>query len=73
MPSVRDPKNIAGNVRRIRVRAGLTQGQLAERAEIADATVSRVERGRLEPSSDLLGKLAEALRVGDGRVRIRRS
>lgn len=30
---------------------------------MADATVSRVERGRLEPSSALLGKLAHALRV----------
>lgn len=63
MPPARDPKNIGTNVRRFRVRAGLTQGQLAERAEMADATVSRIERGRLEPSSDLLAKLAGALRV----------
>lgn len=63
MPAARDPKNIGANVRRLRVRAGLTQGQLAERAEVADATVSRVERNRLEPSSDLLGKLAGALRA----------
>lgn len=59
----RSPQNIGANVRRLRVRAGLTQGQLAERAEIADATVSRVERNRLEPSSELLAKLAGALRV----------
>ena len=59
----RDPKNIGANVRRLRTRAGLTQGQLAERAEIADATISRVERNRLEPSSDLLAKLAGALHV----------
>jgi transcriptional regulator with XRE-family HTH domain len=61
--SVRDPKNIGGNVRRLRVAAGLTQGQLSERADVADATISRVERGRLEPSSTLLGKLAHALKV----------
>jgi transcriptional regulator with XRE-family HTH domain len=61
--STRDPKHIAANVRRLRVQAGLTQGQLAERAEMADATVSRVERGRLEPSSALLAKLAQALKV----------
>jgi transcriptional regulator with XRE-family HTH domain len=59
----RDPKNIGANVRRLRVQAGLTQGQLAERAEMADATISRVERGRLEPSSTLISKLAGALRV----------
>ena len=63
MPAARDPKNIGANVRRLRVRAGLTQGQLAERAEVADATVSRVERNRLEPSSELLGKLATALKA----------
>jgi len=56
-------KNIGLNVRRLREAAGLTQGQLAERADMADATVSRVERGRLEPSSTLLSKLAGALRV----------
>jgi transcriptional regulator with XRE-family HTH domain len=59
----RDPKHIAANVRRLRMAAGLTQAQLAEAAEIVDATVSRVERGRLEPSADLLGRLAGALKV----------
>jgi transcriptional regulator with XRE-family HTH domain len=63
VPSARDPKNIGANVRRLRVAAGLTQGQLAERADMADATISRVERGRLEPSSTLISKLAGALRV----------
>lgn len=63
VPSARTPKNIAANVRRFRVRAGLTQGQLAERADMADATISRVERGRLEPSSTLISKLAHALKV----------
>jgi transcriptional regulator with XRE-family HTH domain len=57
------PRNIGVNVRRLREGAGLTQGQLAERAEMADATISRVERGRLEPSSTLIAKLAGALRV----------
>jgi transcriptional regulator with XRE-family HTH domain len=58
-----DAKNIASNVRRLRVEAGLTQGQLAERADMADATISRIERGRLEPSSTLVAKLAQALKV----------
>ena len=63
MAASRDPKHIGVNVRRLRVAAGLTQLQLAEAAEIVDATVSRIERGRLEPSADLLGRLAGALRV----------
>jgi transcriptional regulator with XRE-family HTH domain len=64
VPATRDPKNIGANVRRLRVAAGLTQGQLSERADVADATISRVERGRLEPSSTLISKLAHALKVG---------
>lgn len=43
--------------------AGLTQAELAERAGIADATVSRIERNRLVPSVKLAGRLAVALRV----------
>jgi transcriptional regulator with XRE-family HTH domain len=30
---------------------------------MADATISRIERGRLDPSSKLVSKLAQALRV----------
>lgn len=64
VPSARDAKrNLAGNVRRLRVAAGLTQGQLAEKADMADATISRIERGRLDPSSTLISKLATALKV----------
>jgi transcriptional regulator with XRE-family HTH domain len=54
---------MGANVRRLRTSAGLTQGQLAERADMADATISRIERGRLDPSSTLVSKLAHALRV----------
>ena len=53
---------------------------------MADATISRIERGRLEPSSTLVAKLADALKVtvddllaspkearGKARVRVRPS
>jgi len=40
---------------------GLTQGDLAAAAQIADETVSRIERGRLNPSIAMAGKIAEAL------------
>ena len=63
MAAARNPRHIGANVRRLRLAAGLTQLQLAEQAEIVDATVSRIERGRLEPSADLLGRLAGALKV----------
>lgn len=50
-------------VRQARVQAGLTQAELAERADMADATLSRIERNRLVPSVALTKRLADALGV----------
>lgn len=56
------PKSpIPGNLRRLRLAAGLKQADLAELADVTDATISRIERGRLAPSQDLLRRLAEAI------------
>lgn len=62
MPKSR--KNIATNVRRFRQAGGMTQAQLAAAADVADATISRIERGRLVPSVELAGRLAKALDLG---------
>lgn len=43
-----------------RDRAGLTQRELAARAGISPSTVARIERGRMEPTLDLLLRLVEA-------------
>lgn len=48
-------------LRDLRLAAGLTQAELAEKASVADATVSRIERGRLTPSVKLVQQLAEVL------------
>lgn len=64
---------IPANLRRLRVAAGLTQAELAEEAEIANETVSRLERGRIEPSIDLLRRLARALRVSESELVARRA
>ena len=47
-----------------RRRQGLTQAQLAERACVDQAVVSRAERGRANLTLDLLADLAAALGVG---------
>jgi transcriptional regulator with XRE-family HTH domain len=67
---VATPKNnsIGTTLRRLRVAAGQTQAQLAERATMADATISRIERGRLMPSVDLAQRLAAALDVSVGEL-----
>ncbi|OWY59536.1 hypothetical protein B7486_74045, partial [cyanobacterium TDX16] len=41
-------------------RAGLSQRALAELAGVSPSTVARIERGRLEPTLDLLLRLVEA-------------
>lgn len=43
-----------------RQHAGLTQRQLAARARIPQASIARIERGRLQPRADTLQRLLEA-------------
>ncbi len=60
-----DRTRIGPQLRQLRTAAGLTQLELAERAGVADGTISRLERGRLkEPSAQLVEKLAAGLSVG---------
>lgn len=53
--------DIASGVKRAREARHLTQAALAEAAETSPETISRVERGMLEPSASLLARLALAL------------
>ena len=43
-----------------RQRAGLSQRALAEAAGVSPSTVARIERGRIEPTLDLLLRLVHA-------------
>lgn len=43
-----------------RVRAGLTQEQLAERMETSQSTIARLESGRTMPSGRTLSRFAKA-------------
>jgi len=56
-----DPQTLARAVREQRKAAGFTQAELAERAELAFETVSRVESGREPPSLRTAVRLADAL------------
>ncbi len=46
-----------------RIKAGLNQTQLAERAGVRQATIARYENGTRSPSPEALGRLADALGV----------
>ncbi len=51
------------NVKKARENAGLTQEKLAEKAGIHVSYVSRIERGVVNPSFDILENLAKVLKV----------
>ncbi len=54
---------IGTQVKRARERALLTQGELAERAEVSPSTVVNIERNNAEPHFRTIRKLAKALDV----------
>jgi transcriptional regulator with XRE-family HTH domain len=55
--------NFAGRLKELRVRAGLTQDGLAERAALSKAGIADLEQGRREPSWATVVALAKALGV----------
>ncbi len=59
-----DIKIIFGeNVKKYRKQKGITQTQLAEILEVEQKHISFIENGNSFPSSNLIGKIAEALNI----------
>lgn len=56
-------ESIGANVRRLRVRAGLTQERLAERVDLDLTFLQRIERGKTNLGVAVLLRLATALDV----------
>jgi len=54
---------VARRIRQLRLRAGLSLENLAERAGVPTRTLSRVERGETSPTVRTLGRIAEGLGV----------
>lgn len=71
-PRGADPENfvayVAANVRRLRVRMGLTQEQLAEAAGMSAIHLRRIEAGKADVRVTMLVKLAIALGCEPGRL-----
>lgn len=59
----RAPSGFGARLRALRTSAGLTQGQLADRAGIHRVTVAKLEAGTQEPAWPLVCALAEALGI----------
>mgnify|MGYP000949160429 CR=1 FL=1 len=50
-------------IRESRLRAGLTQGELAKQADLTQAALSHIESGRSEPTISTLKRIAIALGI----------
>lgn len=56
-------KEFGTKVKRLRLKRGLTQEQLAERIEIAPRTLSGIESGKNFVTSETLGKMLDVLDI----------
>ena len=59
---------VAGNVRTLRMQAGLTLADLAAAAGLGKSTLAQLESGKANPSVETLWALATALRVPFARI-----
>lgn len=57
------PWRVGARVRALREQTKRTQADLAEDLGVAVETISRIERNRLAPSVDLVGRIADVLGV----------
>ncbi len=56
-------KHVGARIYELRTKANLTQAQLAEKADVSNDTISRIERGIRSPSFEVLERLAKTLDV----------
>jgi transcriptional regulator with XRE-family HTH domain len=56
-----EPREFGKNIQRLRRSAGLTQEQLADRADIAPRVIQRIESGMANPKIGTLQDIAQAL------------
>jgi transcriptional regulator with XRE-family HTH domain len=64
MPPADPPHPAIGEtIRALRRRAGLTQGELYRETNIHPTEISRIERGKRNPTWETMKKLASGLRV----------
>jgi len=65
------------SLRSLRLGAGMSQSQLAERSHTTQSYIARVEAGKVDPGTDMISQLASALSVAEdvvfSAVRARRS
>lgn len=68
MPPMEPEERFSANLRRLRAEKGLSQEELAGRADLHASEISRLERGVREPRLRTLARLARALGVPVGEL-----
>ncbi|MEP5613553.1 MAG: helix-turn-helix transcriptional regulator [Cyclobacteriaceae bacterium] len=66
MHRVRDEdvmKAFGANLKRIRLQQGMTQEELANKADIAFSSVARIEIGKINTTISTIARLAQTLKV----------
>lgn len=63
LPPERLSRRFGNHVRNLRASRGLTQEELAEKAELSVDAIRRIERGGFSPSLETLGKLSLGLEL----------
>ena len=58
-----DPADLGQELKRVRLRRGLTQAALAQRAHLSPIFIAKVEAGDRMPSWETLTRLAKPLKV----------
>jgi len=59
-------KIVASELRKIRIKAELSQDQLAQRAGIDRKTINRIENGHFSPTLDTITRLSLVLKIAPG-------
>lgn len=60
--------DVGKRIARLRLRAGLTQAELARLASVDQQNLSKIERGAIVPRLDTAMKIARSLRVSLSRM-----
>lgn len=56
-------KLVGLNIKLARIKAGLSQEELAEKADLSRLTIGTIERGEKAPSVETIGSIADALGI----------
>lgn len=58
-----ESRKLGENLKRIRTKKGISQGEIARRLEVDKGFVSNIENGKTNPTLSTIAKLAKAIEV----------